>query len=195
MLVQGLSPEVITEADGEDWWRAFEVNVKGTFKVAQSFLSTKNSEATFINISAGSIQVPHLSAKLSAYNASKFAALKLVETLGVENPSLYVVSMHPGVSTLPLPGCPLRCHRGERLLTSLQVQFEMSGKIGLHKIFDAPELPGHFAVWLCSEEAKFLRGRFVWCTWNASELLAERAMFEANPLLTTANCIGWPYSP
>jgi len=34
---------------------------------------------------------------------------------------------------------------------------------------DAMELPSHFAVWLCSQEAKFLRGNFVWCNWDGME--------------------------
>lgn len=33
------------------------------------------------------------------------------------------------------------------------------------------ELPAHFLVWLASEEAKFLRGKFVWANWDAQELL------------------------
>lgn len=32
------------------------------------------------------------------------------------------------------------------------------------------DLPGHFAVWAASEEAKFLHGRFVWAKWDVTEL-------------------------
>jgi hypothetical protein len=60
---------------------------------------------------------------------------------------------------------------------------------------DSPLLAGHFAVWLCSEEAKFLRGRFVWCNWDVEELRTKKKLFDENPLLTTGNCIGWPYKP
>lgn len=65
-----------------------------------------------------------------------------------------------------------------------------TGKTPSH--FDEPELPAHFAVWLCSEEAKFLRGRFVWCNWDVEELKAMKAEIEGG-LLFTANCVGWPY--
>lgn len=32
------------------------------------------------------------------------------------------------------------------------------------------DLPGQFAVWAASEEAKFLHGRFVWAKWDVAEL-------------------------
>jgi len=57
---------------------------------------------------------------------------------------------------------------------------------------DTLELPSHFAVWLCSEEAKFLRGRFVWSNWDVDQLNAKKAEIE-NSLMLTANCIGWPF--
>ena len=60
--------------------------------------------------------------------------------------------------------------------------------------YDTVRLPAHFAVWLCSEEAKFLRGRFVWSNWDVEELMARRGEIEQTALLT-ANCLGWPYSP
>jgi hypothetical protein len=34
----------------------------------------------------------------------------------------------------------------------------------------AAELPGQFAVWLASPEARFLHGRFVWTEWDVDEL-------------------------
>lgn len=35
-------------------------------------------------------------------------------------------------------------------------------------------LPAHFAVWLASEEADFLKGRFLWANWDISELLERK---------------------
>jgi hypothetical protein len=32
------------------------------------------------------------------------------------------------------------------------------------------QLPGNFAVWAASKEAKFLHGRFVWSSWDVDEL-------------------------
>lgn len=35
---------------------------------------------------------------------------------------------------------------------------------------DTENLPGQFAVWAASNEAKFLHGRFVWAKWDVTEL-------------------------
>lgn len=45
------------------------------------------------------------------------------------------------------------------------------------------DLPGHFAVWAASEEAKFLHGRFVWAKWDVTELRKGplREMIDADP--------------
>lgn len=38
------------------------------------------------------------------------------------------------------------------------------------------DLPGHFTVWLCSPEAAFLKGKFVWSNWDVEELKAKREL-------------------
>lgn len=41
-------------------------------------------------------------------------------------------------------------------------------------------LPAAFAVWLCSAEADFLKGRFLWAQWDVEELKAKKAKIEAD---------------
>lgn len=82
--------------------------MKGPYNLARSFLPSRNSGATFIGISAGSIQVPAMASNFSSYNASKFAALKLLENIGAETPDLHVVSMHPGVGESQPPLIPAK---------------------------------------------------------------------------------------
>jgi hypothetical protein len=36
-------------------------------------------------------------------------------------------------------------------------------------------LPGHYAVWAASDEAKFLHGRFTWANWDVEELTSEES--------------------
>jgi hypothetical protein len=50
-------------------------------------------------------------------------------------------------------------------------------------------LPGDFAVWLASPEAKFLAGKFVWAQWDVDELLTLKARLEANPALLTTTVV------
>lgn len=46
------------------------------------------------------------------------------------------------------------------------------------------QLPAHFLVWLASEEAKFLKGKFVWANWDAQELMARAEEIQGSRLLT-----------
>jgi hypothetical protein len=39
-------------------------------------------------------------------------------------------------------------------------------------------------VWLASEEAKFLKGKFVWVNWDVDELKANAKEIESTNLLT-----------
>jgi hypothetical protein len=39
-------------------------------------------------------------------------------------------------------------------------------------------LPAGFAVWLCSPEADFLRGKFLWSNWDVEELKAKKEVIE-----------------
>ena len=55
-------------------------------------------------------------------------------------------------------------------------------------------LPAHFAVWLVSLEAAFLRGKFVSTNWDVDELKARAKEIEVSPILTS-NILGWPFQP
>lgn len=75
------------------------MNVQGTYNLVRSFLPRRNTGACLIGVNAGSIQVEAMASKFSSYNASKFAALKLLDSVAHETPDLHVISMHPGIST------------------------------------------------------------------------------------------------
>jgi hypothetical protein len=50
-------------------------------------------------------------------------------------------------------------------------------------------LSGDFAVWLASDEAKFLAGKFVWAAWDVDELLTLYERMAVNPGLLTTSVI------
>ncbi|KAK3649985.1 hypothetical protein LTR56_006572 [Elasticomyces elasticus] len=162
----------LVESEPNEWWKGFEINVKGSYNLIRAFMPSRTKDATVISVNAGSIQVSGaFSSTYSSYNSSKFAVLKMFEILAVENPDVHVVSMHPGV-----------------------VDTEMKRKNDMPSPhMDTMELPSHFAVWLCSEESSFLRGRFIWSNWDVPQLLEKKSEIENSQLLT-ANCIGWPFS-
>lgn len=51
------------------------------------------------------------------------------------------------------------------------------------------ELPGDFAVWLASPEAKFLAGKFVWAQWDVDELVSLKERLATNPALLTTTVV------
>ena len=57
------------------------------------------------------------------------------------------------------------------------------------------ELPGRFCVWLASQEAKFLRGKFVWVNWDVDELKARKEEIMGTDFLNTGlwgvSFMGW----
>ncbi|PQE33602.1 hypothetical protein CJF32_00003463 [Rutstroemia sp. NJR-2017a WRK4] len=136
----------IADTDAEDWWKAFEINVKGGFNAINSFLAVAASGAKFINVSTGAATIPSWPG-FSAYSASKLAMLRIMEHLNLEREDIWSVSVHPGV-----------------------VATDMNTKSGFG-VFDEADLSGDFTLWLASEEAKFLKGKFVWVNWNAEELI------------------------
>ena len=46
------------------------------------------------------------------------------------------------------------------------------------------DLPGNFVVWLASEEARFLNGKFVYVNWDVDELRENAKEIESTTLLT-----------
>jgi hypothetical protein len=45
------------------------------------------------------------------------------------------------------------------------------------------ELPAHFLVWVASDEAAFLRNKFVWANWDVEELKARAEDIQTSSLL------------
>jgi len=86
----------IASANISDWFRSFDVMVRGAMIVSQAFLKHKAAEnAVLINISSGAVQMGPIPA-FSTYASSKLAAVKAFEYLAAENPDVRVVSVHPG---------------------------------------------------------------------------------------------------
>lgn len=155
----------LTDVDLDDFWRAFELNVKGPLIVTQSYLRANQKHSpeairTVINIPSGAAHLPYAPGA-AAYATSKLANAKVVEYLHHEKPEWNVFNMQPGV-----------------------VATELARQAG-RKAPDSPELPAGLAVWLATQpEARILNGRFVWANWDVTELLARKDDLEKRDLLT-----------
>jgi hypothetical protein len=54
------------------------------------------------------------------------------------------------------------------------------------------DLPSHMAVWLASDEAAFLHGRYVWANWDVGELVELKEKIIDNKSLLKVGIIGVP---
>jgi NAD(P)-dependent dehydrogenase (short-subunit alcohol dehydrogenase family) len=100
-----------------EFWRAFEVNVKGSFIIAQHFLRNARLHSSSSNSSEGESKseserrpvliginslIAHLPASIveqcpASYASSKIALAKLYEYVASENPGVHCYSLHPGI--------------------------------------------------------------------------------------------------
>lgn len=138
-----------------------EVNVKGTFLMTQEFLKLVGSEkqATIINIASGMAiaTIPHT----SSYALSKLIQVQIQRFVGIENPNIVAVSIEPGavMTAITKPAF---------------VKFSL----------DTFELAGGVAVWLTTEKAKFMNGRFMAAQWSVDELMErEKEIVDGGLLL------------
>ena len=168
----------LTGADTEDWWKGFETNVKFPHIFAKHFLSKCRPNATFISLSSAVLNFPAaMMTGLSSYCAAKLAVLKLNEYLAAENPGLRVFNVHPGSIETPM----------------YEKHWSTRGGIEAGPERDDPALPADFMVWLATPHAEFLRGRFVWASWDVDEMMAKKDEIEADPLLLAPTIGGWPF--
>lgn len=86
----------IKDLDVEEWWRCFQVNIKGSFLASQAFLRYKSDQAVVLYVTTA---LSHFTGfpNNSAYSSSKAGAVRVFSTLQAEHPELRVICLHPGV--------------------------------------------------------------------------------------------------
>lgn len=157
----------MSETDPDDWWRDWEVNIKGTYLMSRTFLPLllQSSLKTVINIT--SIGAHMLGPGFSAYQVNKFAMLRFTEFLMVDHGAqgLLAFSVHPG---------------------GVKSDLALSMPDMYHQyLVDEPELCADFLVWLVNgkERKEWLAGRYLSANWDASELASKKDEIEKGDLL------------
>ena len=51
------------------------------------------------------------------------------------------------------------------------------------------KLPGDMSVWLASQEAEFLDGRYIWSQWDVDELISMKEKITADPSILTFSLV------
>ncbi|MCJ1403612.1 hypothetical protein MMC11_006835 [Xylographa trunciseda] len=167
------TPGLVKDVSVDDFWRGFEVNVKGLLITCQAFLRSASENPTFIMITSGAGLIRYFG-PASGYATSKVAGMRLMDYLAGDNPNVRVYALHPGV-----------------------VESDMNVKSGVTNAeeLDKAELPGGFCVWLASPEAEFLRSKVVWTNWDVEEMMAKKDEISKNPDFLTLGYNGWDSLP
>ncbi|KAI0402266.1 NAD(P)-binding protein [Xylaria palmicola] len=140
----------------EGLWKIFDMNVRAQLQISERFYKQKKRETSetkyLIYVSSVSVHDFNIGGEYLAYGLTKHSVqlgLQLIaqDTLPDE---LQVISYHPGAILT------------ENALAKGWKEDSFP--------WDHVDLPGHFAVWAASPEARFLHGRFVWASWDVSEL-------------------------
>ncbi|KAK3321129.1 hypothetical protein B0T19DRAFT_403705 [Cercophora scortea] len=156
------------EVDADDWFRTFEVNVKGNFNLLRAFLPHSTPGAAVIETTT-ILTVPAI-VGFSGYGPSKFASHKLFVYLKAAHPELFVLSVHPGaVETDMLKKIP--------------------GKAPIAN-FSNREVMANFSVWAVSPEARFLDGKYIWAECDVDELKADAEAIAGTDKYTLG-MLGW----
>ncbi|SES32580.1 Acyl transferase domain-containing protein [Lentzea xinjiangensis] len=149
------------ETDEDEWWRAMEVNLRGTLKVCRSVLPgmVERGAGRIVNIvsSAGRHRWP----SASSYSVSKAAVIKVADNLGPEllGTGVSVFSYHPGLVDLGITKQamdlgPTGDRWGDQMRDWLSEQRDQGR-------FASPERAAEMLVLLTSGTADALSGRYL----------------------------------
>jgi NAD(P)-dependent dehydrogenase (short-subunit alcohol dehydrogenase family) len=150
----------------EKWWNGIGTKVLGTANVTQKYLQAKGSAPGIVLNCSSMASVMRFPLKgWSGYTTSKLAQARIFEFLRFEHPETRFNTIHPG--EIETNG------------------FETSGAPKHDDMTDG-KLTGLFFAWAATEEAAWLKDRFLWAEWDIDEL-AERKeeILEKDLLLTT----------
>ncbi|KIW71282.1 hypothetical protein PV04_03465 [Phialophora macrospora] len=155
----------IADSDPDDWWRTWEVNVKGVYLVTRSFLPLLLESTLKTVVAVVSIGAHVTTPGISAYQATKTAVLRLNACLMGEygDKGLIAFGIHPG-----------------GVLTELASN---APKEVVDTLSDEPELAGDTLVWLTKERREWLADRYVSVNWDMEELLTKKDAIVQGDLL------------
>jgi NAD(P)-dependent dehydrogenase (short-subunit alcohol dehydrogenase family) len=182
--------ETVADANGDEFLDAIQLNLAGSFWVAQSFIRHAASDAVAIAINSFAAHWS-LNNLFTSYCIAKMAVYRLWDTVALANPGLSIFHTQPGVvlteMNLREGGAAsfkdIKTDDGKR--KDLRFQYHDAD-------FDIVSLPASFNVWLASPEARFLKGKFLWCNWDVDELKARAKEIEAGTQFNIG-LVGWPF--
>jgi NAD(P)-dependent dehydrogenase (short-subunit alcohol dehydrogenase family) len=171
-------PTTVLNSKASEIQEGLEINILGPLHLIQAAQPYASSNLCLINVSSGIGHMQAIPGDTWAYAATKLAVVKMLDYLQFENPNWHVVNVHPGVVASAMNtkhGAIPPMDEGERI---------KQGRLLCPPAdFILAELPGHFMVWVASDEAKFLRNRYAWVNWDVKELKARAQEIASSSLL------------
>jgi NAD(P)-dependent dehydrogenase (short-subunit alcohol dehydrogenase family) len=148
--------ECVADTDPQDWWRVWEINLKGVYLMTRAFLPLllKGRQKIIVNVSSIGAHVTRPGA--SGYQTSKFALLRFTEFVQAEyqEHGLVTYAIHPG-------GVP--------------TELGLSMPEAMHALLvDKTELAGDTLAWLTQDRREWLGGRYISVNWDMPEFLAKK---------------------
>ena len=173
----------VWEVDVEEWTRAIQINLLGTFMCCHAVLPSmiENRSGKIVNLSGGGATSPL--PRFTAYGISKTAVVRFTETLAEElkEYNIQVNAIAPGAVDTRLQDQVLAAgDRAGDMLARIRRMRE-TGEGGVPR-----ELTAELVLFLVSEQAGALTGKLIaaphdgWQSWNADRI--EELM--ADPWLT-----------
>ncbi|KAI1754320.1 hypothetical protein F4782DRAFT_50765 [Xylaria castorea] len=155
----------VAETNPTEWWKTYEINVKGTFLLNHFFiplLLKSETKTTILTSSYGALAVRP---GASAYQSTKFAVCRLAEFIAAEYEAqgLVCMAIHPG---------------GVKTELAFNMPEDMWGVLN-----DEVALPANTIVWLSKEHRPWLNGRFVSVTWDMEQLESKKDKIVKDNLL------------
>jgi len=157
--------ETIAKADPGEWWKNYEVNLRGVAWVSKALLPLllSGGEKTIVNVS--SLGAHAVVDGASGYQGSKFALLRLTEALMADHgmEGLLAYTVHPC-------GAPTELARG------------MPSRMNV-VLTDQIEIASDTMCFLTQTRREWLAGRFISCPWDMPEFLGkEKEIVEGDKL-------------
>ena len=167
------------EADADDWWHSFEVNLRGPFVCSRAILPgmIARRRGRIINLatSAATVAVAHM----GAYVIAKTALIRFTENLAAEllNSGVSVFALDPGTVRTAMSQHVLESEAGKKWLPWFPKLFAQGRDVPAEK---AAQLVVHLA----SGRADALSGRFLGVADDLPKLLEQLEEIKRSGLYT-----------
>ncbi|KAI0970681.1 short-chain dehydrogenase [Xylaria arbuscula] len=150
-------------------WTLFGMNVRAQLQMSERFYKQEERGSSktkyLVYVSSVSVHDFNIGREYPGYALTKHSVQLGLQLIAQDTPAdeIQIISFNPGA-----------------IFTE---QAQKKGYTETSLPWDHVDLPGHFAVWAASPEARFLHGRFVWASWDVEKLQSGeiRTRIEKDP--------------